>query len=221
MKCVEIKNLSYSYSPERKTLKDINLFIEEGEYVSIVGHNGSGKSTLCKLMIGLLEKENGEIFINGLPLDKDHINEIRSKVAIVFQNPDNQFIGATVEDDIAFSLENKNTPRDEMVRLVKEYAAKVGMENFLNKEPGYLSGGQKQRVAIADSLVREPDILILDEATSMLDPNGKSEISSLIQKMKYLHLCVIEKANQPRFQIIVVMSIASPIITGQRVLQFY
>lgn len=184
MKCVEIKHLSYSYTDEKVTLKDISLSIEEGEYVSIVGHNGCGKSTLCKLMIGLLDKKKGEIIINGLQLNKENLNTIRKKVAIVFQNPDNQFIGATVEDDIAFSLENNNVPREEMVELVKEYATKVGMEDFLTKEPSYLSGGQKQRVAIADSLVREPDILILDEATSMLDPNGKMEIASLIEKMR-------------------------------------
>ena len=117
-----------------------------------------------------------------IKVDKDNLQQIRKKVAIVFQNPDNQFIGATVEDDIAFSLENDNVARSDMEILVKEYAAKVGMENFLTKEPGFLSGGQKQRVAIADALVRKPDILILDEATSMLDPNGKKDILNLIKK---------------------------------------
>ena len=184
MKCVEIKNLNYSYNETTPVLKNINIDINKGEYVSIVGHNGSGKSTLCKLMIGLLNKDSGSISINGLLLNKDNINEIRHKVAIVFQNPDNQFIGATVEDDIAFSLENDNVPREEMVNLVKEYAKKVGMEEFLSKEPSYLSGGQKQRVAIADALIRKPDLLILDEATSMLDPNGKMEILNLLKKMR-------------------------------------
>ncbi len=184
MKSVEIKNLVYSYTDNSPVLKGISLDIEEGEYVSIVGHNGCGKSTLCKLMIGLLIKDSGEILINGLTLDKDNLQQIRKKVAIVFQNPDNQFIGATVEDDIAFSLENDNVARSDMEILVKEYAAKVGMENFLTKEPSFLSGGQKQRVAIADALVRKPDILILDEATSMLDPNGKKDILNLIKKMR-------------------------------------
>ena len=184
MKNVEVKNLSYSYSEDHKVLKGISFDVEEGEYVSIVGHNGSGKSTLCKLLIGLLESNDGEIIINGLSLDKDNLQEIRKKIAIVFQNPDNQFIGATVEDDIAFSLENANTPREEMLTLVKEYAAKVGMSDFLNKEPSYLSGGQKQRVAIADALVRKPDILILDEATSMLDPSGKEEILRLVENTR-------------------------------------
>lgn len=185
MKCVEIKNLSYSYNRESEpVLKGVNLEINKGEYVSIVGHNGCGKSTLCKLIIGLLEKTGGEIIVDGLQLNKDNLIEIRKKIAIVFQNPDNQFIGATVEDDIAFSLENDNVPRSEMVSLVKEYATKVGMEKFLTKEPSYLSGGQKQRVALADALVRKPEILILDEATSMLDPNGKQEMLDLINKMR-------------------------------------
>ena len=184
MKIVEVKHLYFAYNEELKVLKDINFDIEEGEYVSIVGHNGSGKSTLCKLLIGLLEKSGGEITINGLPLDKDHLQDIRKKIAIVFQNPDNQFIGATVEDDIAFSLENANVPRDEMVTLVKEYAEKVGMSEYLSKEPSYLSGGQKQRVAIADALVRHPDILILDEATSMLDPSGKEDILRLVEETR-------------------------------------
>ena len=184
MKSVVIKNLSYSYNENTPVIKNVSLEIEKGEYVSIVGHNGSGKSTLCKLMIGLLVKNSGDIIINDLPLNKENVNAIRHKVAIVFQNPDNQFIGATVEDDIAFSLENDNVPREQMIPLVKEYAEKVGMFEFLNKEPSYLSGGQKQRVAIADALIRKPDILILDESTSMLDPNGKAEILSLIRKMR-------------------------------------
>lgn len=184
MKSVEIKNLNYSYNVNTPVIKDISLAIDKGEYVSIVGHNGSGKSTLCKLMIGLLEKNSGSIIIDGVELNKDTLNDIRHKVAIVFQNPDNQFIGVTVEDDIAFSLENDNVPRNEMIPLVREYAKKVGMLEFLNKEPSYLSGGQKQRVAIADALIRRPDILILDEATSMLDPNGKAEILSLVREMR-------------------------------------
>ena len=185
MKSVEIKNLNYSYNKTTSpVLKNVSLDIEQGEYVSIVGHNGCGKSTLCKLLIGLLEKNSGDIFIEGLELNEKNLQEIRKKIAIVFQNPDNQFIGATVEDDIAFSLENMNTPREEMLTLVKEYASKVGMENYLSKEPSYLSGGQKQRVAIADALIRNPNILILDEATSMLDPSGKEDILNLVRECK-------------------------------------
>lgn len=184
MDAVTIKNLSYSYEQNRKVIDDVCLTIKKGSYVSLLGHNGSGKSTLAKLMIGLLPADGGAVTISGLELNEKNLAAIRNKAAIVFQNPDNQFIGVTVEDDIAFSLENRNVNRDEMERLVLEYAEKVGMKEFLNKEPGYLSGGQKQRVAIADALVIQPEILILDEATSMLDPRGKADVLALIREMK-------------------------------------
>ena len=184
MKCVSIKDISFSYRKDYPVIKNLSLDIESGEYVSILGHNGCGKSTLARILVGLLFPKGGSIEVCGLELNAKNINEIRKKVAIVFQNPDNQFIGATVEDDIAFSLENMCVPREEMLTLVKEYASKVGMDNYLSKEPGYLSGGQKQRVAIADALVRNPDILILDEATSMLDPHGKQDILNLVNKMR-------------------------------------
>ena len=145
MKCVSIKNLSYAYIKDRPVIKDLSLDINKGEYVSLVGHNGCGKSTLAKLLVGLLIPSEGTIEICDLELNNKNLNEIRKKVAIVFQNPDNQFIGATVEDDIAFSLENMCVPREKMLSLVPEYAKKVGMEQFLTKEPGYLSGGQKQQ----------------------------------------------------------------------------
>ena len=183
MKALSIKDLSFGYG-EHVVLKNISLEVEQGSYVSLIGHNGSGKTTLAKLIVGLLPYEQGEITISDVLLSKENLTTIRNKVAIVFQNPDNQFIGITVEDDIAFSLENRNVPRDEMQKLVKEYAEKVGMSEYLSKEPAYLSGGQKQRVAIADALVINPDILILDEATSMLDPKGKREILDLIKKMR-------------------------------------
>lgn len=184
MTSVEIKELVFSYNDGTPILQGLNLKIEKGEYISIVGHNGSGKSTLAKLIDGLLPFDKGSIIVDGEELNKKNLQSIRTKIAIVFQNPDNQFIGATVEDDIAFSLENMNVPRDIMLKEVKEYASKVGMLDYLNKEPSYLSGGQKQRVAIATALIRKPQILILDEATSMLDPNGKSEILSLVRRMK-------------------------------------
>ena len=184
MEALSIKNLTFSYDKEHNILDDISFDVKEGSYVSLLGHNGSGKSTLAKLFIGLLPFENGEIYVSGIKLTKENINKIRNTATIVFQNPDNQFIGITVEDDIAFSLENRCVPREEMISLVKEYASKVGMEEFLSKEPAYLSGGQKQRVAIADALVIKPQILILDEATSMLDPKGKKDILNLISKMR-------------------------------------
>ena len=185
---IEIRNLSFSYDyeEENKTLvlDDVTLDIERGSYTVIVGHNGSGKSTLAKLMIGLLEKEKGNIYIDGLELNRDTIYEIRNKIGVVFQNPDNQFIGATVEDDIAFGLENHLVPNNEMQPIIEEYANKTGMLEFLDKEPTKLSGGQKQRVAIAGVLAMRPEIIILDEATSMLDPKGKREIKELIKKMR-------------------------------------
>lgn len=185
---IEIRNLSFSYDyeEENKTLvlDDVTLDIERGSYTVIVGHNGSGKSTLAKLMIGLLEKEKGNIYIDGLELNRDTIYDIRNKIGVVFQNPDNQFIGATVEDDIAFGLENHLVPNNEMQPIIEEYAKKTGMLEFLDKEPTKLSGGQKQRVAIAGVLAMRPEIIILDEATSMLDPKGKKEIKELIKKMR-------------------------------------
>lgn len=185
---IEIRNLSFSYDyeEENKTLvlDDVTLDIERGSYTVIVGHNGSGKSTLAKLMIGLLEKEKGNIYIDGLELNRDSIYDIRNKIGVVFQNPDNQFIGATVEDDIAFGLENHLVPNNEMQPIIEEYANKTGMLEFLDKEPTKLSGGQKQRVAIAGVLAMRPEIIILDEATSMLDPKGKREIKELIKKMR-------------------------------------
>ena len=185
---IEIRNLSFSYDydEENKTLvlDDVTLDIEKGSYTVIVGHNGSGKSTLAKLMIGLLEKEKGNIYIDGLELSRDTIYDIRNKIGVVFQNPDNQVIGATVEDDIAFGLENHLVPNIEMQPIIEEYAKKTGMLEFLDKEPTKLSGGQKQRVAIAGVLAMHPEIIILDEATSMLDPKGKREIKELIKKMR-------------------------------------
>lgn len=184
---IEIKNLSFSYEQDGEFIKDLSLSIEKGKYTVILGHNGSGKSTLAKLIMGLLEKDAGEIYVLGEKLDVDTVYNIRNKVGIVFQNPDNQFIGSTVRDDIAFGLENHQVESSKMDDLILEYAKKVGMEEFLDKEPSNLSGGQKQRVAIAGILVMHPEIIIFDEATSMLDPKGKREIKELIAKMKEIN----------------------------------
>ena len=185
MKILSINNLTFAYSSnDRVILDDVSFDINEGEYVSILGPNGSGKSTLARLLIGLLKAKSGMINVEGLLLSPENVNEIRKKVGIVFQDPDNQFIGATVEDDIAFGLENRNMSREEMKKTVHYFANKVGMEAFLDKEPSNLSGGQKQRVAIAGVLALKPDILILDEATSMLDPTGRKDILNLINDIK-------------------------------------
>ncbi len=178
---IEVKDLSFEYEPSLKTIDHISFNIKKGEYVAILGHNGSGKSTIAKLLIGLLEKKSGIIIVNGLELNMKNLYKVREQIGIVFQNPDNQFIGATVRDDIAFGLENLCVPRDKMDELIETYAKKVRMERFLEHEPTKLSGGQKQRVAIAGILAMSPSIIILDEATSMLDPRGKSEINELVR----------------------------------------
>jgi len=178
---IKVSDLSFSYNGVDDALKNISLEISKGSWVSILGHNGSGKSTLSKLLVGLLSPASGEIYIDNMKLDEAHISEIRKKIGIVFQNPDNQFVGVTVKHDIAFGLENQCIPHDEMVDKINHYASLVGMEQFLSKEPHQLSGGQKQRVAIAGALAMEQDIMILDEATSMLDPEGTTEIIELIK----------------------------------------
>lgn len=183
MKIIKVKNLSFEYEEGLKTIDNISFEIEKGAYTTILGHNGSGKSTIAKLLIGLLEKKSGEIYIGDVPLDEKHLNEVRSQIGIVFQNPDNQFIGATVRDDIAFGLENMCIEPSEMDDIINEFAQKVNMLDFLDHEPTKLSGGQKQRVAIAGILAMAPSIIILDEATSMLDPKGKKEINELVHQL--------------------------------------
>ena len=180
MSLIEIKNVSYAYNENQNAVEDISFNIEKGDYVTIIGHNGSGKSTLAKLIAGLLPVKEGEILIDGVKVDEDHIAGIREKLGIVFQNPDNQFIGSTVRDDIAFGMENKLVPTEEMEPIIREYAEKVGLSAYLDYEPQNLSGGQKQRVAIAGILAMKPSILIFDEATAMLDPKGKKEIKKLM-----------------------------------------
>ena len=183
MKKIEIEHLSFSYDEQIKALDDVSFSIEEGSYTVIVGHNGSGKSTIAKLLIGLLEAQSGTIRVDGIELKEETVYDIRDKVGIVFQNPDNQFIGATVADDIAFGLENHQVPHEQMQQIIEEFAARVNMSKYLNSEPTKLSGGQKQRVASAGVLAMRPQILIFDESTSMLDPQGKAEINALVKKI--------------------------------------
>ena len=183
MSKLEVKNLSFAYSEQQVAIDDISFSIEKGKFVAILGHNGSGKSTLAKLIVGLLEKNSGQIFFDGVEIDKRNIRDLQTKTALVFQNPDNQFIGVTVEDDIAFGLENKCFPREKMQEEINLFADSVNMLDYLKKEPINLSGGQKQRVALAGALILRPEILILDEATSMLDPKGKSTVRKVIDKI--------------------------------------
>lgn len=182
-KIIEINDLCFEYDEGEKTIDHISLSIEKGTYTTILGHNGSGKSTIAKLIMGLLEKKSGEIKVGGIELTEETLNEVRSQIGIVFQNPDNQFIGATVRDDIAFGLENTCVDPALMDDIINEYAKKVNMYEFLDHEPTKLSGGQKQRVAIAGILAMSPSIIILDESTSMLDPKGKKEITQLVYQL--------------------------------------
>lgn len=182
---ISIKNIHFNYQDQdtREALSDVSLDVYEGEWLAIIGHNGSGKSTLAKMMNGLLEASSGEIYIDGQLLTEDTVYEARRKVGMVFQNPDNQFVGTTIEDDIAFGLENIGMPRDEMVRKINTSLEMVRMTKFKEKEPARLSGGQKQRVAIAGMIALAPKVVILDEATSMLDPQGRFEVISTIQQL--------------------------------------
>ena len=183
---IDVKDLSFRYkeSQEYYDVKDITFHVKRGEWLSIVGHNGSGKSTTVRLIDGLLEAESGEIVIDGQRLTEENVWNIRRQIGMVFQNPDNQFVGATVEDDVAFGLENQGLSRQEMKKRVEEALDLVGMLDFKKREPARLSGGQKQRVAIAGVVALRPAILILDEATSMLDPEGRRELIETVKGIR-------------------------------------
>lgn len=182
---IEIEKLNFAYGEEqaKKVLHDVDLTIEAGQWVALIGHNGSGKSTLAKLIDGLLTPQSGTIKVDGKILNEENIWDIREQIGMVFQNPDNQFVGADVEGDVAFGLENRGVSREEMQKRVKEALVAVKMERFAKYEPVRLSGGQKQRVAIAGVLALRPKIVIFDESTSMLDPEGRREIVSLMKKL--------------------------------------
>lgn len=181
---IEITDLYFSYDNKNLAINNLNLIIYEKEWVAILGHNGSGKSTLAKLLIGLLEPLRGTIKVNDKILSQETVYDIRRETGIVFQNPDNQFVGSTVADDIAFGMENQQISREEMKKRIDKYIKKVRMEAYLQHEPHLLSGGQKQRVAIAGALAMDTKILVFDEATSMLDPQGREDINTLIQELK-------------------------------------
>ena len=183
---IEVRNLKYKYDSESEnyTLNDVSFQVKKGEWLSIVGHNGSGKSTTVRLIDGLLEAESGDIIISGDKLTAENVWEKRRQIGMVFQNPDNQFVGATVEDDVAFGLENQGLDYELMVERVQQALELVGMQDFKEREPARLSGGQKQRVAVAGVVALRPDIIILDEATSMLDPEGRLDLIQTVKKIK-------------------------------------
>jgi energy-coupling factor transport system ATP-binding protein len=185
---LSFQHVQFSYTPEDhevvNAVQDVSFSIDEGEWVAVVGHNGSGKSTIAKLICGLLFPQQGEIRFMQQIITEETIWGIRSNIGIVFQNPDNQFVGSTVQDDVAFSLENIGVPHEEMVKRVKAALTEVKMDGYMNHEPHHLSGGQKQRVAIAGTIAMEPQLLILDEATSMLDPTGRQEVIETVQALR-------------------------------------
>ena len=185
---IEVRDLSFHYPMnDRLVLEEVSLEIKRGEWIAIIGPNGSGKSTLAKMINGLLVPDYGQIIVEGQELNQDTVWDIRSSVGMVFQNPDNQFVGSTVEDDVAFGMENQGIERSEMVERVHDALAAVRMEAFMDKEPARLSGGQKQRVAVASVIALRPDVIILDEATAMLDPKGRKEIIAIIDRLKENH----------------------------------
>lgn len=191
MSFISIEKLNFAYHPKRSILKNIDLLVEKGEWIAILGHNGSGKSTLAKTIVGLLEPNSGSITVDQTVLTPITAYEVRKKIGIVFQNPDNQFVGVTVRDDIAFGMENLCFSKEEMLSKIDYYAEKVGMKAFLDKEPSGLSGGQKQRIAIAGILAMETDCIIFDEATSMLDPTARKELMDYIRELHEDGLTII------------------------------
>ena len=193
-KILEVENLTFKYEEDQEapTLDGVSFAVQAGEWVSIIGQNGSGKSTTARAIDGLLENVSGNIKIDGQILSSENVWTLRQKIGMVFQNPDNQFVGATVEDDVAFGMENQGIPREEMILRVDQALKQVNMLEFKGKEPARLSGGQKQRVAIAGIIALRPAILILDDATSMLDPTGRAEIMRVIREIKAeYHLTVL------------------------------
>nr|WP_263315000.1 energy-coupling factor transporter ATPase [Mammaliicoccus sp. Marseille-Q6498] len=185
---IRFSNVTFKYDEDGPTaLKDVSFNIKRGKWTSIVGHNGSGKSTIAKLLMGINQKYQGEIFLENTIVSEETIDEVRRHIGIVFQNPDNQFIGSTVEYDVAFGMENQGITYDVMHDIVDQVLNEVGMSDMKEFEPSHLSGGQKQRVAIAGILAMSPDIMILDEATAMLDPEGKESIMNLIKSIQVEH----------------------------------
>lgn len=182
---IKFDHVSFKYnSDEPLALNDVSFSIPRGKWTSIVGHNGSGKSTIAKLMIGIQKPFEGQIYLNGVSINDDNLNKLRQHIGIVFQNPENQFVGSTVEFDVAFGLENNAMTYEKMHEIVPKALVDVDMLDRATYEPQSLSGGQKQRVAIAGVLALNTDIIILDEATSMLDPEGRTELISLIHRLK-------------------------------------
>ena len=186
---IEMENINFSYN-KNQIFKNLNLTFEKGSFTTIIGNNGSGKSTLIRLLVGLLVCE-GKININGLELNHDNLKKIISKIGVVFENPDDQFVAETVLDDIVFSLENMQVDKKEIDKRVKKISKFIGIEDILDKEPHNLSGGQKQLVALASALITDPDILILDEALTMIDPDTRIKIYKILEQINKVNKITI------------------------------
>lgn len=193
MPCIKVENVTFHYNLQKQehTITDLSFTAHRGEWLAVVGHNGSGKSTLASLLVGLRTPFSGKICINGMELKEETKWELRSQIGLVFQNPENQFIGTTVKDDVAFALENQNMPYDEMKRRVDRALAMVDMTSYADYDPSRLSGGQKQRVAIAGILALHPTIIVLDEAMVMLDPRSRQDFMSLLDELRKQHQLTI------------------------------
>ncbi|MBV0929855.1 energy-coupling factor transporter ATPase [Lentilactobacillus sp. IMAU92037] len=189
---IQVKNISFNYADQPLLFDNLSLNVHEGEWLALIGQNGSGKSTLARLIDGLNVLKQGQIIVDGLFVNDENILDVRNKIGMVFQNPEDQFVGATVEDDVAFGLENRQVDRKQMHHIVESSLKNVNMWDFRDRIPANLSGGQKQRVAIAGIVALSPQIIILDEATSMLDPRGRQDILNLVREIKAKnHLTVI------------------------------
>lgn len=179
-----VNDVSFVYESGTPALEHVSLTVDKGDFLCIVGHNGSGKSTLAKMLNGLLLPTEGSVTVDGMDTsDEDKLLDIRRRVGIVFQNPDNQIVTTVVREDVAFGPENLGVPHDVMVKRVDEAIAAVGMEKYAESSPHMLSGGQKQRIAIAGMLAMEPEVLVLDEATAMLDPLGRRDIIRIVREL--------------------------------------
>ncbi len=184
MSILSAKNVSFSYDKKKNVIENFSLELKKGEYLAVIGHNGSGKSTLAKLFNGLLKPDQGELLVDGFSAtDKKSEFEIRKRVGVVFQNPDNQLVASIVEDDVAFGPENLGIKREEIGERIEFALSAVGMQKFRRSSPARLSGGQKQRIAIAGVLALKPQILVLDESTAMLDPQGREEVLAVVKKL--------------------------------------
>ena len=184
MSLISLKNVSFSYDKRHNAIENLSFDVERGEYLAVIGHNGSGKSTLARLLNALLLPDEGSIMVDGLSIqDKQNLFEIRKRVGVVFQNPDNQIVASIVEDDIAFGPENLGVKREEIAKRIDFALKAVNMEEFRKASPTRLSGGQKQRIAIAGVLALNPQVLILDESTAMLDPQGRKEVLQVVKKL--------------------------------------